>query len=204
MQKIVVRETTDLRQYGLDRPALTATVTTGSSKATLILGRADEGGRFAKDVSRSEIFTVDETLFTELSKAASEFRRKDLFDARSFTANRIEVKRGEETIALSKTTVDTKEVWKNAGGQDVDLAKAEDLMSRLSAVRATSFLDTTHPSLKMPALTATVRFDETKTETVTFGRSGTESFASRSDEPGTAILDAMAFDEVVKAIDALK
>jgi hypothetical protein len=56
----------------------------------------------------------------------------------------------------------------------------------------------------MPALTATVRFDETKTETVTFGRSGTESFASRSDEPGTAILDAMAFDEVVKAIDALK
>jgi hypothetical protein len=77
-------------------------------------------------------------------------------------------------------------------------------MSRLSAVRATSFLDTTHPSLKMPALTATVRFDETKTETVTFGRSGTESFASRSDEPGTAILDAMAFDEVVKAIDALK
>ena len=94
MQKIVVRETTDLRQYGLDRPALSATVTAGSSKATLIIGRADEGGRFAKDVSRSEIFTVEETLFTELSKAANEFRRKDLFDGRSFTANRIEVTRG--------------------------------------------------------------------------------------------------------------
>jgi hypothetical protein len=204
MQKIVVKETTDLRQYGLDRPALSATVTTGSSKATLIIGRADEGGRFAKDVSRSEIFTVDETLFTELSKAVGEFRRKDLFDGRSFTANRIEVRRGEETIALDKTTVDTKETWKNATGQDVDLAKAEDLMARLSAIRATSFEPATHPSIKMPALTATVRFDENKTETVVFGRAGTDAFASRSDEPGTAVIDAMAFDEVVKAVDALK
>lgn len=204
MQKIVEKETTDLRQYGLDRPALTAMVTAGSSTATLILGRADEGGRFAKDVSRSEIFTVDETLFTELSKAASEFRRKDLFDARSFTANRIEVKRGDETIALDKTTVDSKEMWKNAAGQDVDLAKAEELMSRLSALRATSFVDAADPSLKMPALTATVRFDEKKTETVAVGRSGTETFASRSDEPGAAVLDPMAFDEVIKALDALK
>ena len=204
MQKIVVKETTDLKQFGLDQPALSATVTAGSSKATLIIGRADEGGRFAKDLSRSEIFTVEETLFTELSKAANEFRRKDLFDGRSFTANRIEIKRGEETIALDKTTVDTKETWKNAAGKEVDLAKAEELMSRLSALRATSFVDTTHPSLKMPALTATVRFDEKKTETVTFGRSGTDSFASRSDEPGTAIVDTMAFDEVLKAVDALK
>jgi hypothetical protein len=204
MQKIVVQEATDLRQYGLDRPALTATVTTGSAKATLIIGRADEGGRFAKDVSRSEIFTVEETLFTELSKEIGEFRRKDLFDGRSFTANRIEVKRGDETIGLDKTTADGKETWKNAAGQNVDLAEAEDLMTKLSSLRATSFEAAAHPSLKMPMLTATVRFDENKSETVTFGRSGMDTFASRADEPGSAVIDSMALDEAIKAIDALK
>ena len=204
MQKIVVQEAADLRPYGLDRPALTATVTTGSSKATLVIGRADEGGRFARDVSRSEIFTVEETLFTELSKDIGEFRRKDLFDGRSFTANRIAVTRGEETLALDKTTVDSKETWKNAAGQNVDLTKAEDLMARLSNLRATSFEAAAHPSLKTPVLTATIRFDENKTETVTFGRSGMDTFASRADEPGSAKIDPMALDEALKAIDALK
>lgn len=204
MQKIVVNEASDLRPYGLDRPSLTATVTAGSAKATLIIGRADGEQRFAKDVSRPEIFTVEETLFTELTKAIGEFRRKDVFDARAFTANRVEVKRGDQTVALEKTTVDGKETWKNAAGQEVDLTKAEALMSQLSALRVTSFETAAHPSLKTPVLTATVRFDDTKTETVTIGRTDMEAFAGRADEPGTAKIEPMVLDEVIKALDALK
>ncbi|NOT28615.1 MAG: DUF4340 domain-containing protein [Acidobacteria bacterium] len=206
MQKIVVSETSDLKQYGLDQPALTATVTAGSAKSTLIIGRTEEGtSRFAKDVSRNEIFTVDEMLFTELSKDAAEFRRKDLFDGRSFTANRVELKRGDETVALDKTTVDGKETWKNAAGQNVDLMKVEQLIGLLSSVRATAFEPTAHPSLKMPVLTATIRFDDSKKmETVTFGRAATDAFASRADEPGSAKIDAMALDESLKALDGLK
>ncbi len=206
MQKIVANEASDLKQYGLDRPALTATVTAGSAKAVLIIGRTEEGtSRYAKDVSRPEIFTVDEVLFTELTKDTGEFRRKDLFDARSFTANRLELKRGDEVVVLDKTSVDGKETWKNAAGQTVDLMKVEQLIGQLSAVRATSFEPTTHPSLRMPVLTATIRFDDgKKTETVTFGRAGEEAFASRSDEPGSAKIEAMALDESLKALDALK
>jgi hypothetical protein len=39
---------------------------------------------------------------------------------------------------------------------------------------------------------------------VTFGRAGSEVVASRSDEPGTANVDAMSFDDTIKALDALK
>ena len=206
MQKIVASQTSDLKQYGLDRPALTATVTAGSATSTLIIGRTDEGAsRFAKDVSRAEIFTVDEVLFTELTKDAAEFRRKDLFDGRSFTANRVELKRGDETLTLDKSTVDGKETWKNGAGQNVDLMKVEQLIGLLSSVRATSFEPTPNVSLKMPVLTATIRFDDSKkTETVTFGRAEADAFASRTDEPGSAKIDAMALDESLKAIDALK
>ena len=48
------------------------------------------------------------------------------------------------------------------------------------------------------------RFGENKTETVTFGKSGSDAFASRSDEPGAAKLDAMGLDEAMKTLDAVK
>jgi len=39
---------------------------------------------------------------------------------------------------------------------------------------------------------------------VTFARSGADAFASRSDEPGAAKLDATGLDDVMKALDAVK
>lgn len=204
MQKVVAPAAGDLKAYGLDRPALTATVLSGSSKATLLVGRADEGGRFAKDAARSEVFTVEESLFTDLAKDLAEYRRKDMFDARSFTANRIETRRGAETLAFEKMTADGKEAWRNAAGQNIDAAKIEDLLTKLSNVRAQSFEVAAHASLKIPALTVTIRFDDSKTEIATFGRSGTDVFGGRADEPGAARVDAMAFDEAVKALDAMK
>lgn len=204
MQKVVAAEATDLRQYGLDRPSHTLTVTSGSSRATLLLGSAADGALFARDASRPMVFTVEESLATELGKELADFRRKDLFDSRSFTASRVELRRGTETLAFDKTSADGKDAWRNAAGQNVDTAKVEDLLTKLSSLRAQSFNAAPHPSLKAPALTVTVRFDQSKNETVTFGRSGSDVFASRPDEPGAARLESTSFDEAITALDALK
>ena len=51
MQKIVAEQAGDLKQYGLDRPSQTVTVTSGSSRATLLLGISGNDGLFAKDAS---------------------------------------------------------------------------------------------------------------------------------------------------------
>ena len=203
MQKVVASDTKDLKAYGLDRPALTATVLSGSSKATLLIGRADEGGRFAKDTARAEVFTVEESLFIDLVKDVRDYRRKDLFDGRSFTATRLDAHRDDQVLALEKSG-DGKETWRNAAGQNIDTAKVEDLLTKLSNLRAQTFEAATHASLKMPALTVTVRFDDNKTETVTFGRSGTDVFAGRADEPGSATIEPVAFDEALRSLDALK
>ncbi len=205
MQEVVAPEADDLSAYGLDRPAMTATVVSGSARATLLIGRADEdeGGRFAKDAARPEIFTVAESLFTDRAKDLPEYRLKDMFDARSWTADWVETRRGDETLSFEKSS-DGEETWRNASGQTVDTAKVVDLLTKLSNVRAQSFEAAAHASLEMPAVTVTIRFDSDKTETVAFGRSAADVFASRADEPGAARVDAMAFDEAVKAVDALK
>jgi len=205
MLTVVAESADDLRAYGLDRPSLSATVTAGSSRATLLLGRkAEAGGFFAKDASRPVVFTVEEALATDLGKDASEFRRKDLFDARSFSANRLEVRRGDQALAFEKAESGGTTTWKNAAGQNADTATVEDALTRLSGLQAQSFEAAAHPALKNPVVVATVRFDEKKTETVTFGRSGNDVFASRADEPGAARVDTSVFEEAIKALDALK
>jgi hypothetical protein len=204
MQSIVDPEGKDLAKYGLTKPTGTINVKTGGSTATLTLGSTENALLFAKDSSRPLIFTVAPVLKEDVIRTVADFRRKDLFDGRAFTANKAEFKRGDETITLEKSKgKDDMDVWK-AGGKDVDSAKADDLLSKVTGLRAASFDDKPQPSLKSPALTVTLTYDENKTETVTFGRMGTDVFASRSDEPGTAKVEGMGLDDVMKAIDAVK
>jgi hypothetical protein len=204
MQKVVVPEAKNLREYGLDRPQLTASVIAGGARSTLLLGSKTEAGLYAKDSNRPPVFTIEEAVLTDLGKDANEYRRKDIFDGRSFTSNRLELKRGDQTVVLEKSGPADKVVWKNGAGQTVDTMKVEDLINKLSNLRAEMFESGTNAALKMPVLTVTVRFDQTKMESVTFGRMSNVVYASRSDEPGSAKVDTAIFEESLKALDAVK
>jgi uncharacterized protein DUF4340 len=204
MQGIVDAEGKDLAKYGLTKPTGTIAVKAGSSSAALTLGSTENALLYAKDSSRPMIFTVAPVLKDDVIRSTADFRRKDLFDSRAFTATRAEFKRGAETIVLEKSKgKDNMDVWKSSG-KDVDSAKADDLLTKATGLRAASFDDKPNAALKMPALVVTVTFGENKQETVTFARSGTDVFASRSDEPGTAKVEGTGLDDVLKAIDAVK
>ena len=205
MQGITAESADDPRKYGFDKPSATVTVGLGSSKATLTLGKTEDAVVYAKDSARPMVFTVAPTLTTDLFKEVGEYRRKDLFDSRSFTMERVTLTRGSETVTLEKSkSADGKETWKSGAGKDVDAAKADDLLAKLGSLRADTFQAQADAALKTPALVVNVRFDGGKMETVTFARSGSAVVASRADEPGSATTDGMAFDELVKAIDAVK
>jgi hypothetical protein len=204
MLKVVNEDGGDLAMYGLDRPTATASALIGSSRASLLIGRmSDDGGFYAKDSSRPMVFTVEQALVTDLQKNIVEFRRKDLFDARSFSANRVELRRGDATTTLEKTETGGQAAWKTASGQ-METAKVEDALTKLSSLRADAFEPAAHASLKSPVLAVTIRFDDNKTETVTFGRTGNDVYASRGDEPGAARVMSALFDEAMKAADALR
>lgn len=202
MQRIADPDPQDLRQYGLDRPSATITVGAGSARATLTLGRTEDALVFARDSARPMVFAVAPTIESDLFKTLEDFRRKDVFDSRSFTATRAEFTRGGETISFEKTTKDEVDVWSRVGGGEIETTQVDDLLSQVTGLRATSFRTGSHASLKSPVLTATIAFGEGRMETVAFGRAGNEVFASRSDEPGAAVIEAAAFDEAIKALEA--
>jgi len=205
MQKIVSEEAKDLGKYGLDKPDATVTVMSGSTRASLALGKKEGESVYARDLSRPLIFTIPAATATDLGKNADALRRKDMFDGRSFNTTRVELRRGGETLAFEKSkSKDGKDVWKNAAGKDVDAAKVEDLLTKLSNIRAQLFQDRVDPVLKMPTLVATLKLDNNKTETVTFARNGNAVLANRADEPGSATVEVMAFNDAMSAIDAVK
>jgi len=88
MQAIVADSGGDAKKFGLDKPSATINVGVGSSKATLLLGKTENAVVYAKDAARPMVFTVAPTLTTDLFKDVGEYRRKDLFDSRSFNKTR--------------------------------------------------------------------------------------------------------------------
>ena len=213
MKSIASAEAADLKPYGLDKPAATVRVGTGSSQAALAIGSSSgEGAVYARDLSRPAVFTVDSTLLDDLKKDAGEYRQKDLFDARAFTATRIDITRNGQTVAFEKTTVKGKdgqseEKWKQVlpAAKDVDAAKVEALLSTVTGARAMGFVTaSTKTNLDKPELTIAIKYGEGKQERVTFARNGADGFAERAGSPGAATVAAATIDSITKALDDIK
>ena len=214
MKSIASADGGEPKDYGLDKPAATVKIGSGSSQATLSIGKtAKEGEVYARDLSRPSVFTIEASLLDELKKPAGDFRQKDLFDARAFNSTRIDVTRGGQTIAFEKTKVKDKdgkeeEKWRQIlpAAKDVDNAKIDSLLAAVTGTRADTYTDTTAKTgLDKPEVTIAIKFDDGKKEDrVTFARSGADAYAQRAGDPGAAKIPASTLDSIVKALDDLK
>jgi hypothetical protein len=211
--KSIVPDASDVKKFGLDKPAATVRLGSGSSQATLLIGGpAETGSLYAKDLSRPAVFTVESTLLDDLKKDASEYRQKDLFDARSFNTTRLEIVRNGQTTVFEKTKVKDKdgkeqEKWRQTApaARDVDAAKVDALISAATGARATGFVNSAAKTgLDKPELSLTFKYDEGKEERVAFARTKDAAYASRAGSPGVAQVDASVIDAIVKALEDVK
>jgi hypothetical protein len=201
----------DLKKYGLDKPEATVNLNAGSARATLLVGgKAADNTVYARDASKQAVVTIESALLDDLKKSADDYRRKDIFEFRPFNANRLEMTRNGQTVVLERvkgTGENAPDTWKRVSPTpaDVDREKSDGLLSKLSNIRAASFVDTTAKTgLDKPALMVTVKFDDgKKEEKVTFGQAGSDVFVSRPGEPGAAKVDAADFNEAIKSLDEL-
>jgi hypothetical protein len=199
----------DFAKYGLHKPDLTATVGAGSTRATIVIGKADESGfQYARDVSRPMIVTIDPALVNALRNTADSFRPKDVFEFRSFTVTRLEITRGTSTAAFEKATgKDGMATWKRLDpAKGVETSAMDNLLSALSGLSVGGYVDAkTKTGAESPLAVVTAKFDDgKKEERVVFGKVGADVFAVRAGEPGGAKIDAAKFDEAMKALDAIK
>jgi hypothetical protein len=154
------------------------------------------------------VFTIDPTLATDLRKGVEDYRDKDLFEFRPFNAARVKITRGTDTYDFEKAAAKdgAPEKWQRVGGAapvDVEGAKMDELLTKLTSLRAQSFSGSADSTgLQQPTLVVSVSYEGDKFERVRVSRSGGEAFGARDQEPGAARLDLTAFDDTIKALDA--
>ena len=144
-----------------------------------------------------------------MKKQVDDFRRKDVFEFRAFTATRVDITRGGRTVAFEriKGQGEAPDKWKRLGPTEgePEKGKVDTLLAGLADMRATAFVDAkTKTGLDAPVMTVVAKFDEgKKEERVTFGKSGADVYAARPDEPGALKIESQKFDEANKMLDEL-
>jgi hypothetical protein len=199
----------EMKRYGLDKPSAVVTLHSGSSRtAVAVGGAAGEDTVYAKDVSRQDVFTIQKAAADDLKKTADDYRRKEMFDMRAFTATHLEITRNGKTTAWDKvkgTGENAADIWKQVSPApgEPDKEKFQAFVAALADIRAMSFVDSkARTGLDAPAATVVVKFDEGKKEDrVTLAKSGSDAYASRPDDPGAAKVDPTKLDEALKSID---
>ncbi len=210
MSAIEATDLAALQKYGLDKPVATVVVKAGSASATLALGATADGKTFARDLSRPMVFSMESTFSTEMQKGGDEYRRKEVFDFRAFSATQIVLSRGAEVVTFQKKAgagekpADTWTITGPGSGaaRDVSADQMEDALTKLSGLRARAF-DATAPAGTTPAMKASITYEENKKEEASFGRIGDDMIVVRPDEAGARRLDVAAVEDALKAFDAV-
>jgi hypothetical protein len=203
----------DLKQYGLDKPAVVARLGSGSSVVTFEIGReADPGTVWARDASKPAVFSINNGVADEVKKKATDLRRKDVFEFRPFNTTRFEIVRGKETKAFERvkgTGENAVDTWKQVApaAKNVDSSNFEGALLDFSNLRAESFVDRAGPATghDNPAAVITVKFDDgKKEERVTIGDANGAAFAVRADQPGALKVEAGKYEAALKKLDSIQ
>jgi len=213
MSKLLEQDAKDLAKYGLDKPTMTVTIGAGSSKTVLEVGKTENGDLYARDASRPMVFTVDSTLATDLNKSFDDYRKKELFEFRPFTLDKLravlDAPAGPKTYELEKqrpANPSDPETWKvtRVGGSShtADQTAMDDLLTKLMGIRAESFVDAkTKTGLDKPALVISASYEGGKFERVRFGRAGDTAFGMRDGESGVAKIEMSSLAAALQAFD---
>jgi hypothetical protein len=195
--------------FGLETPTAVVTVGAGSARAALELGAERDGKLYAHDRARQLIFAVDPSLAADVKKTVDDLRDKDLFEFRTFNADRLRLTRGTDVYEFQRVagSGESQDKWQrvvDGKTTDLDATKVEDFVTKLAALRAQSYNPTTNAAgLADAALTVEATYEKDKTERVRFIRGDKEVYGVRDGETGVAVVDGSSFDETMKALDAV-
>ena len=196
-----------LKEYGLDPAERRLTLGAGSTVAEILLGKATpEGDVYAKDASRSIVFTIEKPLADDLARDPSDFRSKDVFAFRAFTGTRLEITHAGKTVAFERKKGPEKDAavkWMAvAPAPAADEAKIEDLVSKVATLRAESFVDALPAGAAEFARVETAFDEGKKHDSVVIHQAGPDYYAVRQGDAGAGKLIAPAVTDVVTALDA--
>lgn len=106
---LVVAEAKDLKEYGLDKPALKLTVTDKAGKThALSIGKAAPGGRYAKTDERAAVGILSDKIVQAVDRGPLDLLDPVVLSLDATKADRIQLQSGDSRVTLDRKG----EVWR--------------------------------------------------------------------------------------------
>lgn len=137
-----------LKAFGLDKPEYEVRLSLPASNAEIVFLLHKTGeAQYATTSQSTKIVSFEGTLLGDLDRKVDELREKKVADINSWEAERIVVKRGALELALVKDKTDAGEAWLFEGPEKekADRTKVDDLIRKVEALEAVSFIDKPGP-----------------------------------------------------------
>ena len=195
----VIDDPEDLSAYGLDEPALQASVTAGDGTAvTLLLGDVSDSYCYAKRTDSDTVYTVS----TDLPENLESLELLDLAAIPDFPDL------GTDTISSSESAEETEPAWDvNGTAIPSDNSAFTSLMAQISSLAFDACYDykgeadtLAECGLDTPVGVLTVTYGEGETLTLTIGAldgTGDSYYAQLSGDPAVYLLSADSVDTLV-------
>lgn len=185
----------DLKQYGLDVPALKLEITEkGDRIHTLLIGDETPTGAdvYAGVAGNPKIFTIATYTKSSVDKGLNDLRNKKLFDFGFVEPNKVEVHAGSKAYFLTRSGDDW---WQD--GKKLDKGSVQSLISKLRDLTADQFPDS---GFANPAIEVTVTSDDGRhIEKVQIARSKDGYVAKRENEPTLYRVNSSSVEDLQKA-----
>ena len=141
IKEFVDEEGSQLKKYGLDKPAYQVDLLLGQEQGQkrLFLSRSVEKKYYARDESRRPIFEVDSFLIKDINQKITDFRSKDLVSFSRSDINRMSI---EYADTLFSCTKDTAGNWflEDPARQALQQQKISSFLSNLDFTSITEFV----------------------------------------------------------------
>ncbi len=217
MEAVASENATDLKPYGLDKPARTLTLglSDGSTRKLEIGSATPEKKHHARAASGTLVALIPPALVDDLAKGLGELRAKRLMDVSTYDVETVVARHSGKEWKYTRASekgqdgFDTYK-WTRAApdAKDLETAKVEDALFKLSGLEALEFADRPGPDagygLDVPELALTLSLGAGKPGVeVALGRKDGVVWARRAKDTARLKLDAAKVDEALAALKGL-
>src|SRR5262249_34359347 len=201
----------DAKTAGLDMPAIQVKLHDSKAKTDriLLIGKTAEKDKYyARDASRDTIFIIDKDIPDKSKRPVFDWRDKGLAKIDREKIDKIEIQRGSDTIAMTKSGSD----WKLADNRKLQWDKVSGMLNALDFEKAKDIVDSPKSlpmyGLDKPKLEVTLRQGATELVKFSFGSDSKMPegvYLKTSDNPAVKVVSKDVFDKFnVKADDLIE
>ena len=201
----------DAKTAGLDPPVIRIVLHDSKAKIdrVLLIGKNSEPDKYyARDASRDSIFIIDKDLAEKARRPIFDWRDKSITKVDRDKIDRIEIRRGSESITMLKMGSD----WKLPDNRKLQWDKISSMLNALDFEKAKDVIDAPKPlstyGLDKPKIEVALRQGSTDLVTLAFGGDSKMPegiYLKTSDGPAVKVVSKDVSDKVdVKAEDLIE